>query len=240
MINVMKKGIVQPFLLFLASVSFIISVLVILDNQSRTTKQITLQTASPFPKNDTESWKTHTNQVFKYEIKYPSNWKIDLNNKNKEKNTVTITSPDLKYSEDSGYPSNGAEINLDSEKSNFSNIEDLFKNVSRNWYTTIHSKSYLTIDGNEALRLNVSLFEGSNDVDTIYFIKDRMLYTLSFWEINTDYSETFDQILSTFKFLDQPEEAKACGTIAGLICPSGYECLYDGDYPDAGGKCVKN
>lgn len=34
-------------------------------------------------------------------------------------------------------------------------------------------------------------------------------------------------------------EEKFCGGIAGIICPNGYFCKYDGKYPDAGGKCVK-
>ena len=31
-----------------------------------------------------------------------------------------------------------------------------------------------------------------------------------------------------------------CGGITGIICPEGYECKYEGDYPDAGGNCIKN
>ena len=53
-----------------------------------------------------------------------------------------------------------------------------------------------------------------------------------------------DQILSSFRFLDSgtspsPIEGSFCGGIAGIICPTGYSCNYDGNYPDAGGKCVK-
>lgn len=29
-----------------------------------------------------------------------------------------------------------------------------------------------------------------------------------------------------------------CGGIAGIKCPSGYTCNLDGNYPDAGGKCI--
>ena len=29
-----------------------------------------------------------------------------------------------------------------------------------------------------------------------------------------------------------------CGGIAGIACPSGYYCAYEGSYPDAGGRCV--
>src|SRR3989338_5757216 len=82
-------------------------------------------------------------------------------------------------------------------------------------------------------------------------------------------TETFDQFLSTFKFIEitpsptcrprpacldakpitclitvtadmcPPAEAKFCGGIANIECPSGYTCKLDGFYPDAGGKCVK-
>jgi len=52
-----------------------------------------------------------------------------------------------------------------------------------------------------------------------------------------------DQILSTFRFVDTlPEKTNDsfCGGIAGIICPEGYKCKYDGSYPDASGVCVKN
>lgn len=29
-----------------------------------------------------------------------------------------------------------------------------------------------------------------------------------------------------------------CGGFAGKSCPKGFVCEYEGDYPDAGGKCV--
>jgi len=30
-----------------------------------------------------------------------------------------------------------------------------------------------------------------------------------------------------------------CGGIAGKLCPSGYDCKYEGTYPDARGMCIK-
>lgn len=30
-----------------------------------------------------------------------------------------------------------------------------------------------------------------------------------------------------------------CGGIAGIQCPTGYTCKLDGQYPDAGGLCIK-
>jgi hypothetical protein len=34
-------------------------------------------------------------------------------------------------------------------------------------------------------------------------------------------------------------EGELCGGIAGFICAEGLECLMDGDYPDASGRCIK-
>jgi len=39
--------------------------------------------------------------------------------------------------------------------------------------------------------------------------------------------------------IKKPDQGKFCGGIAGIKCPDNFECQYDGDYPDAGGTCVK-
>lgn len=59
--------------------------------------------------------------------------------------------------------------------------------------------------------------------------------------------ELFEQILVSLSF-DNPFEISVgsessssgavCGGIAGTLCPKGYECQSDGDYPDASGTCV--
>ena len=35
------------------------------------------------------------------------------------------------------------------------------------------------------------------------------------------------------------EEEQFCGGITGRVCPEGYSCKLDGNYPDAGGVCTK-
>ena len=40
--------------------------------------------------------------------------------------------------------------------------------------------------------------------------------------------------------VEDNQEGKFCGGIVNIACPEGYTCRLDGDYPDAGGKCVKN
>lgn len=44
------------------------------------------------------------------------------------------------------------------------------------------------------------------------------------------------------KCLSQYSEQKGafCGGFAGVACPQGYTCKLDGNYPDAGGRCLKD
>jgi len=36
-----------------------------------------------------------------------------------------------------------------------------------------------------------------------------------------------------------PVTPSFCGGVANIKCPSGYRCQLEGDYPDAGGTCLK-
>lgn len=50
-----------------------------------------------------------------------------------------------------------------------------------------------------------------------------------------------DQILSTFRFTNTGTPVgQFCGGFAGIECPLGSSCKLDGNYPDAGGKCIAN
>ena len=60
---------------------------------------------------------------------------------------------------------------------------------------------------------------------------------------NQSFLTIFNQIISTFKFLDQSNaEGKFCGGITANLpenqCPGGFYCKLDGNYPDAGGVCI--
>lgn len=43
----------------------------------------------------------------------------------------------------------------------------------------------------------------------------------------------------TFLEIDKSKNGNFCGGLTGKLCSSGYTCKLDGNYPDAGGKCVK-
>lgn len=70
-----------------------------------------------------------------------------------------------------------------------------------------------------------------------------------FWtqNINKDPTKTkpglhLQQILDPEKF-GNPSSSNAtgqyCGGFAGTLCPTEYNCKLEGNYPDAGGKCIK-
>ena len=123
------------------------------------------------------------------------------------------------------------------EKEDFSNIEGhvVYKIIKR---------EEADLSGKRAVKIRV--FVGppedyKENSGTIYVYSDiNSQESLSIRQLGMD-SVQFDQILSTFKFLDNT--GKFCGGIAANLpenqCPVGYVCKLDGNYPDASGKCVK-
>jgi hypothetical protein len=49
----------------------------------------------------------------------------------------------------------------------------------------------------------------------------------------------FLSVVADTRPLELNATTQFCGGIAAFGCPSGWECALDGDYPDAGGKCVR-
>lgn len=76
----LKKGIVLPFLLLLASVVLIIGAFFVLDNKPKTTNQKPTQTASPA--NETTNWKTFISD--RVSFKYPPNLFVVTGNLNED------------------------------------------------------------------------------------------------------------------------------------------------------------
>lgn len=82
--------------------------------------------------------------------------------------------------------------------------------------------------------------EGPNFSVHNYVLANEKVYEIIF--VAFEENMPYDEILSTFKFINQTtgNNGEFCGGIAGILCPDGYSCKYDGDYPDAGGVCVAN
>lgn len=61
-----------------------------------------------------------------------------------------------------------------------------------------------------------------------------------YYDVPENYDENLlkemDDIVLSAKEISK---AEFCGGIAGILCPEGYRCQLDGNYPDAGGTCQK-
>jgi len=61
--------------------------------------------------------------------------------------------------------------------------------------------------------------------------------------VYTNYSNNRTEIIQPRPLPVSEAEGRFCGGIAANLpenqCPEGYKCQLDGNYPDAGGKCVK-
>ncbi len=101
----------------------------------------------------------------------------------------------------------------------------------------------ITLDG-----IPAKSFYMSGGVDNAYHVvqtTQKPLLELRMYVAGGGLDQTFSQILSTFKFLDQNTnpEGKFCGGIAANLpqnqCPEGYTCKMENNYLDAGGVCTK-
>lgn len=195
--------------------------------------------SSPTPTpGSTANWKTYTNNYENYEIKYPSNFsRMVCPNEETQLYLVQdgggedpIVSPTC--GRDSRYQieviSSTKPITINDNRYNISTETTSIDGIQAKKYTSTQKPS----------------FEGPGEswyVDVI-ITKDGKYYDI--YTRNKDSLTTFDQILFTFKFLDQNSdpEGKFCGGIAGNLsenqCPVGYTCKLDGKYPDASGKCI--
>lgn len=191
-------------------------------------------TPSPTPRasttpDPTANWKMYENNTYKYSLKYPSSWKIDT------------TSPQTTFLEigSVNLPGTYAKVSISTTGENDKSVEDLAKSWRSGTLETTQ------VDDETAAEIlqnpnpeGEPLVQGSYTLSV--FVKNKskinLLIQLETANLNT-YRAIFDQILSTFQFTG---DSQFCGGIQGIMCSEGYSCKLEGDYPDAGGTCVKD
>jgi len=196
---------------------------------------------TPSPTFDpTADWKTYTNHTHNISFRYSPSWNLTENVGQVEDNKT--------YNTKVGLSKGNALITMYLNLNGIGGIPQ-----------TYEGKSFI-LDGHNLYQFNkVNSYNNTKEVG----VSDS-LTTLGVFKINditysiiiaylADYEKSneenllreFDQILSTFKFMDQSgAEGKFCGGIAANLpenqCPEGYQCKLDGNYPDASGVCTKN
>ena len=196
---------------------------------------VTSQTPQPTPSptNEIVNWKTYTNK--KLSFRYPPDWEVSspeffgprivVEFKYKQTPLFTLTEVD-NYKQDTKKPY----ISLNE-----------FIGSSR-----IDKTKDIMISGNPAKQVIDPGEQGHSlpSEEILLFTPDKssiisLHYSKDYYD-QPDSDKMLDQISATFKFLDQANtEGQFCGGIVGTPCPSGFNCKLDGNFPDAGGKCVK-
>lgn len=202
-------------------------------------------TPSPTPDETANSdliganWKTYTNKSQDYTFKYPTDWNLQqdsggfmLNPTNGAKYIITARGPDV---------NTGGSFETDISR--MQGVVSKTKIVVGKYTGIKVEVDQTSKELNRYLYTITVVFE---DLPRTMVQEQGGRVSFSMELVISDQSRTqeakaiFNQILSTFKFLDQTSsEGQFCGGIAGTECPTGYSCQLEGDYPDAGGKCVR-
>ncbi len=200
----------------------------------------TAPTSSSAPTIDeTANWKTYRNDFITF--KYPPNLKeeTDTTKEGSYMSTLSFKSEDGIYRLILFFG-----LNMDSKPEELMEFIDRFSS---------NGGDKIKVDGQPAAVSQINTPDYPATITSYILSRDNRSHisvTLAVYSeddrILINAKSTFDQILSTFKFLDSEKnaEGKFCGGIAANLpenqCPEGYKCKLDGNYPDAGGKCVKN
>ena len=165
-------------------------------------------TPTPVVKDEIFGWKTYRNEKYGYLIKYPDDWeKVSEEEEKRRGLPETHDSIELKL-EDICKPILDVETITDYKLS----LEEFIQErKDGRYYEKIYSEEEILIDGirgYEIVALAVREWNPYIIAKDIFFIKNNMFYTLSFedWCIEkleqSKSQQIFNQILSTFKFLD--------------------------------------
>lgn len=180
---------------------------------------LTIPTPTPNPMSD---WKTYSNASISFQ--YPSSWYVQervpgffviVNPSDAHIATAGI-SIDTRYTE-------SYDMVVQNHKANLVNIQEFPLSNGVKITGTVSD----AVPGGGVHIIDVILKQGSSAVAI---------------ETSSPGSDTknFDHVVSTFRLTEQTTASLQCGGIMGKICPEGYTCKLNGNYPDAGGKCIEN
>ncbi len=150
----------------------------------------------------TSGWANFTHPVVGYSMEYPASWTGRLNEVFivQDYQDFSIESPDHQISE--GYPvlEKGAEFVVRVEKTQYSNVDDIFDNDPLAPEIAF-DKTKVTVDGLEAIQYDYS-YEGHRATMTI-FTKNGNYYTVKYRYVDNDSRQNnwddYGRLLTSFK-----------------------------------------
>lgn len=174
-----------------------------------TSSSLIATTPTPDP---TVNWKTYTNSKFNYSVKYPNSGVARINCENEE-NTFYLV---LGSQQDMIEPQNCARdsrFNIEIVASN-----KLLKNADDRYQSTSNDYQIAGMKAFKYVYTQKPNFEGPGEswFEDVYFENDGIFYDA--YNRNKELSATFDQILSTFIFVDQAvKEEKRLAYIKSIV-----------------------
>lgn len=204
---------------------------------------IVVATPTPDP---TANWKTYTNTGQKWVLRYPSNWEME----EIVDGSVIFRAPGTDYQEPTLKVVTGAEVRVSllpwEYSGDISSLEEEVGPVPES-DVTIVAVERITVAGQTAVKTISESVDGR--AISVSIPRGTEVFQITFRSPEESYHDTFNLMLSTFKFLEDSAKGEPCGGIAGKLCPAGYRCKYVcpeggseqacGSMPDAYGHCVK-
>ena len=178
---------------------------------STVNRELATPSVSPSPTTDeTINWKTYTSSDFKFSLKFPPDWKPALNSSTADINTIIFSAPDNGEIATppevipAHYYARIVEVKVQNTDRSLT-ITDLKTDIN-NIASPNTAIEDIKIDNKNALRIkNIP----GGGITEIWTSNGNRRYYLSHFEgvevnkvDNPKYSKIFDQILSTFRFLD--------------------------------------
>lgn len=154
---------------------------------------------SPKPTVDpTANWKTYTNSVLQFSIRYPSDWNIE---EIENKTIILIKSPNVEYQEPVNKVVKGAEIRIQISPYNYSgNISSLIQKPGTVPEADITYISSILVEVSEIESVKTISTGLYGKVVQYQIPKENKIYEIGIYTSDQTIQNTFDQILSTFKF----------------------------------------
>lgn len=169
----------------------------------------------PSPKDETANWKTYTSNKYSFSLKYPPTWQLE------EHDEESIGTPAITIGNSCNFESGETCANLFIDFSNDGKKEFEQLKVLRLSDPAHVNPRQTIIDGVDAFTTDYTNKKSDGSYLGInanfLFVKNNTFLLIDYGESNRNYNKTnpewkykntFDQILSTFKFLDQESEEK--------------------------------
>lgn len=222
----MQKGFVTPLIIVGVVVLAIVAAGAFYLGKATTFQEVPnplsiFQSIQPIPSSTTDgtaNWKTYTNTLLGYELKYPSSLRLI------EKTSFrSMTLTDMELDESTTYPLTGENVLVESVGGQAGSTPAIYKGFllsirpnTSSYYSYETLSSYwdkVPIDGLSAYKTEDSFESGGHKAQFINVVledsyKDQYELNASFNAANKqEYFSLFNQILSTFRFFDQDQTA---------------------------------